>query len=153
MPVHFTGSFAARLDKLCEINVVEAKDRQEIKCGQVIIARGDKHLRVKKIGNRIFTELGGSEQVNGHCPSVDVLFKSVADELGASGVGVILTGMGKDGAVGLGEIRRSGGLTIAQDERSSAVYGMPKAAVENGAVQELLPLDKISLKLAENYSF
>ncbi len=149
MPIRFTGSFAARLDKLCEISIVEAKDRQEIKCGQVIIARGDRHLRVKKIGNRIFTELGGTEQVNGHCPSVDVLFKSIADELGASGVGVILTGMGKDGAAGLGEIMRSGGLTIAQDEGSSAVYGMPKAAVDDGAVQELLPLDKIASRLAE----
>ena len=151
MPIRFTGSFAARLDKLCEIDVVEAMDRQEIKCGQVIIARGDRHLRVKKIGNRIFTELGGTEQVNGHCPSVDVLFKSVADELGASGVGVILTGMGKDGAAGLGDIMRSGGLTIAQDEGSSAVYGMPKAAVDDGAVQELLPLDEIASRLAENY--
>ena len=147
MPVQFTGSFAARLNQLCAINVVEAQQHLEIKRGQAVIAAGDRHLEIRNFENTIFTVFGGDNPVNGHCPSVDVLFKSVAQKLGSSSVGVILTGMGRDGADGLKEIYSSGGLTIAQDESSSVVFGMPKCAIENGSVKEVLSLSEIPRRL------
>jgi len=147
MPHQFTGAFAKRLNSLCKINVVEATNNQQIISGQAIIAPGNRQLYVRQIKNKYYTEFGGTDLVNGHCPSVDVLFKSVADEVGKNSVGVILTGMGKDGSEGVAAIHKMGGFTIAQDRLSSAVFGMPKAAVDSGCVREVISLSKIPARL------
>ena len=152
MPANFTNSFAARLNQLCEIKVLEARDEQEIMAGQAIIAPGNRHVRVKKNGNKVYTELGSSDPVGGFCPSVDVLFKSVAMNVGEASSGVILTGMGKDGTEGMGQIMRYGGLTIAQDRGTSAVYGMPKSAIAAGFVKEIIPLNEIAKRLIKEFS-
>ena len=152
MPANFTNSFADRLNKLCDIKVLEAREDLEIMAGQAIIAPGNRHVRVKKNGNKLYTELGSSDPVGGFCPSVDVLFKSVAINVGKASSGVILTGMGKDGTEGLGQIMRYGGLTIAQDRGSSAVYGMPKSAIAAGFAREIISLNKIAKRLIKEFS-
>ena len=151
MPPSFTGAFAERLNQLCNIEVIEAQNNQEVKRGQAIIARGDRHLEIRQTSKGFVTICQGKELNNGHCPSVDVLFDSVAKEAGSSATGILLTGMGKDGALGLSKIRNCGGNTIAQDEKSSVVFGMAKNALALGAVQQLLTLDDIPVVLIEKY--
>jgi two-component system, chemotaxis family, protein-glutamate methylesterase/glutaminase len=143
MPAHFTTSFAARLSRLCRPKVDEARDGDLLCTGQVFLAPGgDAHLEVAGRGN-LRCRLTASPLVSGHRPSVDVLFHSLASSAGARAVGVILTGMGSDGATGLMAMRKADAATIGQDEASSIIYGMPRAAFERGAVAVQLPLEKI----------
>lgn len=144
MPNQFTGSFAARLDKQVGMTVSEAKHRERVLPGHVYIAPGDRHLRLVRSGANYVCELDDGPLVTGHKPSVDVLFSSVAEAAGARAIGVILTGMGKDGAEGLLRMREAGAHTIGQDEVSAVVYGMCKVAFENGAVIHQAPLEKIA---------
>jgi two-component system chemotaxis response regulator CheB len=143
MPASFTRSFAARLDRLCAPSVEEASEGAVLEVGRVFLAPGgERHLGVKG-GRRPSCQLQSSALVSGHRPSVDVLFHSAAAAFGQRGVGVILTGMGKDGASGLLAMRQAGARTLGQDEATSVVYGMPKAAFELGAVERQLPLSRI----------
>lgn len=143
IPPIFSGMFAQRLNNSTSLKVKEAQTGDFLEPGKVLIAPGDKHMRVKKIGNRYKTECFQGDKVNGHCPSVDVLFESVAKECGRNAIGVILTGMGYDGAKGLLSMRKRGARTIGQDEKSSIVYGMPKVAYNIGAVEKQASLDSI----------
>ncbi|TCJ17152.1 chemotaxis response regulator protein-glutamate methylesterase [Parasulfuritortus cantonensis] len=144
MPESFTKSFAARLDGLSAMTVKEAEHNERVLPGYAYLAPGHSHLRVKKSGAYYYTELSQEAPVNRHRPSVDVLFESAARVVGQNAVAVMLTGMGKDGAAGMLAMRQAGAYTIAQDEASCVVYGMPKAAVEIGAVQEIAPLANIA---------
>lgn len=144
MPEAFTASFAQRMDSLSAMVVREAKDGDQILPGHVFIAPGNHHLIVARSGARYLCRLNEGPPVNRHRPSVDVLFRSVADNAGANAVGVILTGMGDDGAQGMKEMHDVGIPTIAQDEKSSVVWGMPGSAVKLGGVDEVLPLDRIA---------
>lgn len=145
MPPLFTASLASRLNQMCEIQVQEAEDGVPLENGHAYIAPGGtRHLHLKKIGGRLFSSLDGGEPVSGHRPSVDELFRSVAHCSGASSVGVILTGMGRDGAEGLLEMRNAGAYTLGQSAASCVVYGMPKAAMEVGAVERMVPLNSIA---------
>ncbi len=135
MPPVFTDMYAQRLDKLLPLEVKEAKDGDTVQAGRVLIAPGDQHMTIKKIGPVYKVRCSKGEKVNGHCPSVDVLFNSVAKEAGKNAIGVILTGMGNDGAKGLLEMRKQGARTIGQNEASCVVYGMPKVAYSIGAVE------------------
>jgi two-component system chemotaxis response regulator CheB len=148
MPPVFTAMYAERLNSLCAVEVKEAKTGDVITSGRVLIAPGDLHMRIKRAGDEYIVECFRGERVNGHCPSVDVLFYSAAKVAGDKTIGVILTGMGSDGAQGLLALRLAGGRTIGQDEQTSVVYGMPKAAYEAGAVQEQVPLEQIPGKLS-----
>lgn len=134
IPPVFSTMFAERLNKATPFTVKEAVSGEEIKKGTIFIAPGDKHMRVKKVGMSYKVECFEGEKVNGHCPSVDVLFESVAQQVGQNAVGIILTGMGYDGAKGLLAMKQKGATTLGQDEATSVVYGMPKAAYEIGAV-------------------
>ncbi len=147
MPPGFTRSFAERLNKLCDLQVVEAKGGERVLPGHVFIAPGDDHLLLKRSGANYITELSRSAPVNRHRPSVDVLFHSAAESAGQNAIGVILTGMGKDGAQGLKAMRDAGSFTLAQDEQSCVVYGMPREAVSLGAVERSVALDKIAEEL------
>jgi two-component system chemotaxis response regulator CheB len=147
MPPAFTGSFARRLDGLCAPQVIEAAGGERIERGKVYIAPGSAHLRIRAAAGALLTELDASGLCNRHMPSVDVLFHSAAAVAGGNSVGVILTGMGKDGAQGLLAIRRAGGRTLAQDEATSVVYGMPREAALLGAVEEVLPLAAIPARM------
>ncbi|HYD88809.1 MAG TPA: chemotaxis response regulator protein-glutamate methylesterase [Vitreimonas sp.] len=143
MPATFTSSFAARLDRTCKPHVEEARDGAPLRTGCIYIAPGGAtHLRVAG-GTQRVCRLDESDLVNGHRPSVDVLFTSVAQEIGARAVGVILTGMGKDGALGLKAMREAGARTLGQDESTCVVYGMPRAAFEIGAVERQAPLGSL----------
>jgi len=144
IPPVFSGMFAERLNTSTSLKVKEAKTGDFVEKGQVLIAPGDQHMKIKKIGSRYKVECFEGEKVNGHCPSVDVLFESVAKEAGKDAIGVILTGMGYDGAKGLLSMRRKGARTIGQDEKSSMVYGMPKVAFNIGAVEKQTSLDNIA---------
>lgn len=147
MPPLYTESFAVRLDQLGQVHVREARGGEPLESGKVLVAPGGQHIRIRNgTGNPIVTVFSGP-LVSGHRPSIDVLFKSAAEELGSRVAGVLLTGMGADGAEGLLEIRRKSDLTIAQDESTSVVYGMPKEAVEIGAARMVLPLGKIMNQL------
>ena len=143
MPAHFTTSFAERLNQLCEIEVREAQDGDSVRPGLALIAPGNYHMLLRRSGARYYVEVRDGPLVCLQRPSVDVLFKSTARFAGANAVGAILTGMGSDGAKGLLEMRQAGAWTLAQDEKSSVVYGMPAKAVEFGAVSSQLPLSKI----------
>ncbi|MEP9375047.1 chemotaxis response regulator protein-glutamate methylesterase [Mesorhizobium sp. KR1-2] len=144
MPAAFTKSFAERLNRLCRPKVSEAVDGAPLLPGQVYLAPGGaSHLEVAGSGSALRCRLRASDPVNGHRPSVDVLFASLAKAAGAAAVGVILTGMGRDGAAGLLALRQAGAATLGQDEATSLVYGMPRAAFECGAVDKQLPLDRI----------
>lgn len=147
MPPVFTNMYAKRLNLSCPPSVKEAEDGDEIKAGQVLIAPGDRQMEVVKKGGRYFVKCYSGEKVSGHCPSVDVLFSSVAKLSESEIIGVLLTGMGKDGASGLKQIYDSKGITIGQDEETSIVYGMPRAAYEMGAVKYQLPLVEIPRKI------
>jgi len=136
MPPGFTRLFAQNLDLVCAMTVREAREGDRLIPGLALVAPGDQHLRVVRSGGTYLVKLDSGEKVNGHRPSVDVLFQSVARDVGANATGVILTGMGGDGAKGLLEMRQAGARTLGQDERSSIVYGMPKVAAELGAVEQ-----------------
>ena len=143
MPAMFTATFARRLDQCCAISVSQAKDGERVLPGHAYIAPGGFHLELARNGANYMCRVHEHPLVSGHRPSVDVLFRSVANAAGANSVGIILTGMGKDGAAGLLEMRRAGASTIGQDEASCVVYGMPKAARDCGATEIELPLNKI----------
>lgn len=147
MPEHFTRSFAERLDQLCKISVKEAANNDTVIRGRALIAPGNHHLILKRSGARYFVEINDGPLVNRHRPSVDVLFRSTAKYAGNNAVGVIMTGMGDDGARGLLELREAGAHTIAQDEKTCIVFGMPKEAIKLNAAETILPLDKIAEKV------
>jgi two-component system chemotaxis response regulator CheB len=144
MPEAFTRSFARRLDGLCRITVKEAEDGERVLPGHAYIAPGHSHLLLRRSGANYVTELSQAEPVNRHRPSVDVLFRSAATHVGRNAVGVILTGMGRDGAAGMREMHDAGAWNIAQDEDSCVVFGMPKEAINSGGVDEVLPLKAIA---------
>lgn len=145
MPVEFTPLLAQRLDSLCAISVKEAQNGDVLEQGVALVAKGDLHMVVRRAGlARFYVELGSGEKISGHRPSIDVLFGSVAKTAGADAIGVLLTGMGADGAKGLLKMRQAGARTIGQDEASCVVYGMPKVAMEMGAVEFELPLHSIA---------
>ncbi len=144
MPAGFTASFARRLDTQCAVTVQEATDGRRVLPGHVYIAPGALHLELVRTGSHHECRVRNGELVSGHRPSVDVLFHSVATAAGRSAVGIILTGMGRDGAAGLLEMRRTGARTLGQTEASCVVYGMPKAAMQAGAVEAEFPLDRIA---------
>lgn len=143
MPEIFTKTFSNRLNELCKINVREAENKDTILRGLALIAPGNKHLLVKRSGAKYYVEVIDGPLVNRHRPSVDVLFRSTAQYAGSNSIGIIMTGMGDDGAKGLLEMKEAGALTIAQDEKSCVVFGMPKEAIKLNAVEKVLPLDKI----------
>lgn len=149
MPEGFTSMYAKRLDHLCEMQVKEAEHGDEIKRGRVLIARGNFHMEVAGSGGRYHIELRKGEKTSGHRPSVDVLFDSVARVVKKEAIGIILTGMGKDGSEGLLRMRQNGAFTIGQDEASSVVYGMPMAAYQNGAVCRQVSCDNIAEAIIE----
>jgi len=149
MPAGFTNMYAKRLNSTCSVEVKEAQNGDIVTPGQVLIAPGDYHMQVKKAGCGYKVECVSGENVNGHRPSVDVLFNSLAENVGSKAIGVILTGMGSDGAKGLLAMRKKGARTIGQDQESCVVYGMPKVAYEIGAVEKQLPLDKIPQSIGE----
>jgi two-component system chemotaxis response regulator CheB len=147
MPEAFTRSFAERLDRVCKIHVVEAQGGERVLPGHAFIAPGHSHLLLKRSGANYMTELSQSEPVNRHRPSVDVLFHSAAQHAGRNVVGVMLTGMGKDGAAGMLAMHRAGAYNFAQDEASCVVFGMPKEAIAIGAVDEVVPLQDMARKV------
>ena len=149
MPKTFTPSFSESLDRDCSLNVREAREGERVESGKVLISPGDQHMMIKNSGKGYAVTMNSGELVNRHRPSVDVLFRSVANVAGGKAVGVILTGMGDDGAKGLSEMHDVGSRTMAQDEESCVVYGMPRVAVENGAVDEVLNLEQIVRRLVE----
>ncbi|AVR87351.1 protein-glutamate methylesterase/protein-glutamine glutaminase [Thauera aromatica] len=149
MPGGFTRSFAERLDRLCEITVSEASDGERVLPGHAYIAPGTAHLELARSGANYIVRLSDAPPVNRHRPSVDVLFHSAAVHAGRNAVGVLLTGMGKDGAAGLLEMRQAGATTVAQDEASSVVFGMPREAIAIGGACEVLGLDAIAPRLLE----
>ena len=144
MPENFTKSFAERLNNLCKISVKEAVHNERVLPGHAYIAPGHSHLLLKRSGANYMTELSQGPPVNRHRPSVDVLFRSAANVAGANALGIILTGMGKDGAQGLLEMKNAGSHTIAQDEESCVVFGMPKEAIAVGGACEVSPLQNIA---------
>jgi two-component system chemotaxis response regulator CheB len=144
MPEGFTASFARRLDGLCRISVVEAAGGERVLPGHAYIAPGHSHLLLARSGANYVTRIEQSEPVNRHRPSVDVLFRSAAEHAGPNAVGVIMTGMGKDGAAGMLEMRRAGAYNFAQDEASCVVFGMPREAIAVGAVHEVGPIDRLA---------
>lgn len=144
MPEQFTKSFAQRLDNLCRIKVKEAENGDAVLRGRALIAPGNKHMVLKRSGARYYVDVIDGPLVNRHRPSVDVLFRSTARFAGRNSIGVILTGMGDDGAQGMLEMKQAGAKTLAQDERTCVVFGMPKEAIKLNAVDKVLPLDQIA---------
>ena len=144
MPARFTESFASRLNDTCEIRVKEAADGDSVVTGQALIAPGGFHMRLRRSGARYYVEVIDGPEVHHQKPSVDVLFDSVAQYAGANAVGAILTGMGADGAAGLLHMRQAGARTIAQDEKSSIVFGMPMEAIKCGAAETVLSLEQVA---------
>lgn len=149
MPENFTRSFAQRLDNITHFSVCEAEDGQIARPGQVFIAPGHSHLMLHRRGGSYVTRLSKADPVNRHRPSVDVLFHSGALVAGANGIGVILTGMGKDGAAGMLAMHRAGAMTFAQDEQSCVVFGMPREAIAAGGVEETVSLQSIPTRISE----
>ena len=149
MPENFTKSFADRLNSLCKISVKEAEHNERILPGHAYIAPGHSHLLLKRSGANYMTELNQGPPVNRHRPSVDVLFRSAANVAGANAMGIILTGMGKDGAQGMLEMKQAGSFTIAQDEASCVVFGMPREAIALGGAAEVLPLQGVARRTLE----
>ena len=149
MPEQFTASLADRLNQICAIEVREAKNNDTVMPGLALIAPGNYHLLLRRSGARFYAQTKSGPLVCGHRPSVEVLFKSVAQAAGRNAVGAILTGMGRDGASGLLEMRKNQARTIAQDEASCVVFGMPKEAIKLGAAESILPLNAITTKIVE----
>lgn len=147
MPPGFTKMYAERLNNECLIDAKEAEDGDLVSPGRVLIAPGDAHMRLHKVGANYQVECKKGEKVSGHCPSVDVLFESVAKTAGGKAIGILLTGMGADGARGLLAMRQAGAETIGQDKESCVVYGMPKEAFSLGAVKYQMSLEMISQKV------
>lgn len=147
MPAGFTAMYAERMNNQCRVTVKEAKTGDKVIPGQVLIAPGDSHMRVIRMGGQWQVECKPGDKVSGHCPSVDVLFESVAKSAGDKAIGVILTGMGADGARGLLAMKESGAVTVGQDEASCVVYGMPKVAYEFGAVKYQVSIDNVANKV------
>jgi two-component system chemotaxis response regulator CheB len=147
MPEGFTDMFAKRLDECCALKVKEAQSGDLLLAGRVLICPGNRHLKVKRMPLGDVAVLSDEPPVNGHRPSADVLFRSLAEEFGPRGIGLIMTGMGEDGAQGLGSIKAAGGLTIAQGEQSSIVFGMPKAAIERGHAMRVIELEAMASSL------
>lgn len=143
MPEQFTAAFAERLDNLCNVNVKEAENNDRVIPGQVLIANGGKHMLLRRSGAQYRVEIKDGPLVSRHRPSVDVLFRSVAQAAGPNAVGIIMTGMGDDGARGMKEMHNAGSQTFAQDEKTCVVYGMPKEAVKLGAIDQVVPLQLI----------
>ena len=155
MPEKFTAAFAARLDSVCTITVKEAQNGDRVSSGQALVAPGGKHMRLSRSGGQYQVEVLEGPLVNRHRPSVDVLFRSVAKIAGRNALGIIMTGMGDDGAAGLLEMRKVGAQTLAQDEETCVVYGMPKEALKCGAVERSVPLNAIGteiLRTARNFT-
>jgi two-component system chemotaxis response regulator CheB len=151
MPPDFTAAFAKRLDGLCPLEVREARDGDELRAGRVLIAPGGLHLLVRRVGSSYRAVVKDGPRVHRQKPAVDVLFKSVARAAGAHGVGALLTGMGADGAEGLLAMREVGAATAAQDEASCTVFGMPRAAIELGAAESVVPLDQLPRWIAKTF--
>lgn len=147
MPEGFTAAFSKRLDESSTLKVKEAEDGDDVLPGHGYIAPGHSHMAIVKKGNGYKIRVFQADKVSGHMPSIDVLFNSMAENVGSNTVGVIMTGMGKDGAEGLKKIRQNGGYTIAQDEETSVVFGMNRVAVEIGAVNEIVPLVDITPRI------
>jgi len=147
MPEAFTKSFADRLDSLCKISVKEAVDNERVLPGHAYIAPGHSHLLLKRSGANYVTELSQGPPVNRHRPSVDVLFRSAANYAGANAIGVILTGMGKDGAAGMLEMKHAGAHNFSQDEATCVVFGMPREAIAVGAVDEIVPIQEMGARV------
>lgn len=147
MPEHFTQSFAKRLDRLCQISVKEAEDNDTVIPGRALIAPGNKHTLLKRSGTRYFVQVKDGPLVSRHRPSVDVLFRSAARYAGKNVIGIIMTGMGNDGTKGMVELHNAGGRTIAQDEATSVIFGMPAEAIKAGAVDVVLPLGRIGAEM------
>ncbi|MCR5885127.1 chemotaxis response regulator protein-glutamate methylesterase [Rhizobacter sp. J219] len=147
MPEKFTAAFAARLDTLCQITVKEAENNDRVVPGRALIAPGGRHMLLKRSGAQYHVEVVDGPLVNRHRPSVDVLFRSVAKSAGANALGVIMTGMGDDGAAGLLEMRNQGARTLAQDEESCVVFGMPKEAIKRGGAERVVPLSAIGSEI------
>ena len=143
MPDGFTGLFAKRLDECCPIRVKEAQSGDLLVAGRALICPGNRHMKVKKLPLGNVVVLGDEGPVNGHRPSADVLFRSVAEEFGPQAMAILMTGMGEDGAAGLGEIRAAGGFTVAQSQETCVVFGMPKAAIERGHVMRIADLQEL----------
>lgn len=144
MPEGFTKSFANSLNNICDLDVKEAENGDKLYQGRVLIAPGNKHILLKRVGKEYYVEVKEGPLVNRHRPSVDVLFRSAARYAGKNAVGILLTGMGNDGAKGLLELKEAGSYTIAQDEATSVVFGMPKEAIKLNAAEKVLPLDNIA---------
>jgi two-component system chemotaxis response regulator CheB len=149
MPEKFTAAFAERLNSLCQIEVKEAKNNDRVVPGRALIAPGGKHMLLRRTGAQYYVEVMDGPLVNRHRPSVDVLFRSVAKCAGANSLGVIMTGMGDDGAAGLMEMRTAGARTVAQDEESCVVFGMPKEAIKRGGVEKTVTLTAISREIMQ----
>jgi two-component system chemotaxis response regulator CheB len=148
MPEKFTAAFASRLNSVCQIEVKEAQNGDRVLPGRALIAPGGKHMMLRRSGAQYFVDVIDGPLVNRHRPSVDVLFRSVAKFAGGNALGIIMTGMGDDGAAGLLEMRNAGARTLAQDEASCVVFGMPKEAIKRGAAVKILPLDEVSGEIA-----
>jgi two-component system chemotaxis response regulator CheB len=151
MPAGFTEMFAARLNSSCAIEVKEARDGDLVLPGRALVAPGNRHLKIKRMPLGTISVISDAPPVSGHRPSADVLFRSVAAEYGQRSTGLIMTGMGADGAEGIGEIKERGGLTIAQDEKSCIVFGMPKVAIEMNHITEVVSLENLGAFLTERF--
>jgi two-component system chemotaxis response regulator CheB len=149
MPEKFTAAFAERLNKLCQLDVKEARHGDRVLPGRALIAPGGKHMLLRRDGANYHVDVIDGPLVNRHRPSVDVLFRSVAKQAGANALGIIMTGMGDDGASGLLEMRKAGARTVAQDEETCVVYGMPKEAVKRGGVEKSVPLQAIHREILQ----
>jgi two-component system chemotaxis response regulator CheB len=147
MPARFTGPFAERLNRDCKMHVKEARDGDLVRAGSVLLAPGDFHMRLARNGASFIVRLTRDAAIGQHRPAVDALFSSCAREAATACVAVLLTGMGSDGAAGMLELRQAGATTIAQDEQTSVVFGMPREAIARGAVLQVLPLERISAAL------
>ncbi|MCX5830124.1 MAG: chemotaxis response regulator protein-glutamate methylesterase [Deltaproteobacteria bacterium] len=150
MPEHFTASFAQRLDQDCRVSVKEAEDNDTVFRGRVLIAPGNLHTLLKRSGARYYVQVQDGPLVSRHRPSVDVLFRSAARYAGRNALGVIMTGMGDDGASGICELKEAGAFTIAQDEATCVVFGMPQEAIKRGGIQKVLPLEEIAGAVLRN---
>jgi two-component system chemotaxis response regulator CheB len=147
MPERFTAAFAQRLDGLCQIDVREAQDNDAVVPGCALVAPGGKQMTLKRNGTGYRVEVRSAPPVNRHCPSVDVLFRSVAKSAGSNALGIIMTGMGNDGARGLLQMRQAGARTVAQDEATCVVFGMPKEAIKLGGIDRVLPVQSIAKEI------
>lgn len=147
MPAHFTTAFAERLNSLCQVSVKEAGDNDSVTTGTVLVAPGNYHMLLRRSGARYYVEVKDGPRVHHQRPSVDILFKSTAKYAGPNSIGVILTGMGADGAEGLLEMKQAGAKTIAQDEKTCVVFGMPKEAIKLGAADKVVPLGQVAQEI------